>query len=64
MRGAGLQLNINKCKFHKMEVLYLGLIIFINGIQMDPKKIETIINWQKLKNVKDVKAFIGFTNFY
>src|SRR6266700_4819817 len=23
LKGAGLQLNINKCEFHKMEVLYL-----------------------------------------
>jgi hypothetical protein len=31
---------------------------------MDPKKVEVIINWQEPKNVKDVRAFIGFTNFY
>ena len=31
---------------------------------MDPKKIEAIVNWQKLKNVKDVRAFIRFANFY
>ena len=30
--GAGLQLNIDKYKFHKTEVLYLGLIILINSI--------------------------------
>ena len=41
---AGLQLNINKCKFYKMEVLYLGLIIFTNSIQMDLKKIKAIVN--------------------
>ena len=47
-----------------MEVLYFGLVISTNGIQMDPKKIEVIMDWQKLKNVKDVRAFIKFTNFY
>jgi len=61
---AGLQLNVDKCKFYKTEILYLGFIIFTNGIQMDPKKIEAIINWQEFENVKDVKAFIGFVNFY
>ena len=30
--GASLQLNINKYKFHKTEVLYFGLIISINGV--------------------------------
>jgi len=31
---------------------------------MDLKKVEVIINWQEPKIVKDVRAFIGFTNFY
>ena len=31
---------------------------------MDPKKVKVIINWQEPKNVKDVRAFIGFANFY
>ena len=64
LRGASLQLNINKYKFYKTEVLYLRLIISINSVWMDPKKIKAIINWQELENVKDIKAFIEFTNFY
>jgi len=44
LHKAGLQLNINKCKFHKTKVLYLRLIISTNSIQMDPKKIEAIVN--------------------
>jgi len=31
---------------------------------MDPKKVKAIINWQEPKNIKDVRAFIGFANFY
>jgi len=64
LHKASLQLDINKCKFHKTKVLYLGLIIFTDSIQMDLKKIEAIVNWQEPENVKDVKAFIGFANFY
>ena len=64
MRGASLQLDIDKCKFYKTEVLYLRLVISTDGIQMDPKKVKVIINWQEPKNVKDVRAFIGFAHFY
>ena len=32
LRGADLQLNMDKCEFHKTEVLYLRLIIFIDGV--------------------------------
>ena len=31
---------------------------------MDLKKVKVIINWQKSKNIKDIKVFIGFANFY
>ena len=44
LREAGLQLDIDKCEFHTTEVLYLGLIITMNGIRIDPKKIEAIID--------------------
>ena len=32
LRGASLQLDIDKCEFYKIEVLYLRLIIFIDSI--------------------------------
>ena len=62
--GASLQLDIDKCEFYKTEVLYLRLIILIDGVRMDPKKVKVIVNWQEPKNVKDVRVFIGFANFY
>src|SRR6202041_1178001 len=31
---------------------------------MDPKKVKVIVNWQEPKNIKDVRVFIGFANFY
>ena len=47
-----------------MKVLYFRLVILIDSVQMDLKKIKVIINWQELKNVKDIRAFIKFANFY
>ena len=64
LKGAGLQVDINKYEFYKTEVLYFRLVILINGVRIDLKKIKVIINWQELKNVKDIRAFIKFANFY
>ena len=61
---AGLQVDITKCAFHVTEVPYLGLIITTEGIRMDPAKVDTIVNWPTLINVKDVQSFLGFANFY
>ena len=40
------------------------MIISTKGIRMDPKKVEAVQNWEIPTFVRDVQAFIGFTNFY
>ena len=42
LRQAGLKLKPEKCEFNKLEVEFLGYIIGINGIKMDPSKITAI----------------------
>jgi hypothetical protein len=61
---AGLHLTPKKCEFHQQEVKYLGLIISMEGIKMDPEKIRAVQDWEPPSNLKDVRAFLGFANFY
>ena len=61
---AQLCANPTKCEFDKSEVEYLGYIIGADGIQMNPKKLETITLWPVPTNVKEVQSFLGFANFY
>lgn len=64
LRDANLQLDIDKSVFHTTSVKYLGLIISIDGIQMDPAKLQAISDWAHPKSVGDVLAWLGFCNFY
>jgi len=64
LREADLQMNIIKCKFHITQVLYLELIIIIEEIKMNSSKINIIVNWLILINVKDIQSFLDFANFY
>ena len=64
LREFGIQADVDKCEFHVSETKYLGLIISTDGIKMDPAKVEAIRNWTTPTCVKDVRAFIGFCNFY
>jgi hypothetical protein len=60
----GLHLKPEKCKFHQQEVKYLGLIISMEGIKMNPEKIRAMQDWEPPSNLKDVCIFLGFANFY
>ena len=34
------------------------------GIQVDPKKIEAVTNWELPKNVMEVRSFLGLVGYY
>ena len=34
------------------------------GIRTDPEKTKTVKNWPVPKNVKEVRAYLGFTGYY
>jgi hypothetical protein len=61
---AGLHLKPEKCQFHQQEEKYSGLIISTEGIKIDPEKIRAVQDWEPPSNLKDVRAFLGFANFY
>jgi hypothetical protein len=46
------------------EVEMLGLIIGPEGIKMDPKKYEAVIDWPVPEKVKDIQFFLGLANYY
>jgi hypothetical protein len=50
----GLYVDINKCEFSVKEVKYLGLIISIEGVKMDPNKVKAILTWETPQSIKDV----------
>ena len=53
-----------KCVFHTDSIEYLGRIIGLGGLQMDPGKVKIIQDWPKPKKVKDILSFLGFAIFY
>src|SRR5580765_9093537 len=43
---------------------YLGYIFSLDGLIIDPTKIQVIQDWPEPHKVKDVQSFLGFANFY
>jgi hypothetical protein len=59
-----LYAKLSKCSFYQNKIHYLGHIIFEEGIAMDPENIEVIKGWKKIKNVIEVKSFMGLAGYY
>ncbi len=59
-----LFLKPEKCIFEQERIEFLGVVLQGGTIQMDPIKIKTVTDWSPSRNVKDVRAFLGFTGFY
>src|SRR5260370_36642533 len=64
LQNAGLYANPKKCIFHTDTVEYLGFILSLEGLRMDPSKVDAIQSWLEPQNICDVQSFLGFTNFY
>ena len=61
---ANLFAKASKCDFDVYEVEYLGYKISPDGIFLDPKKVETIIEWIAPSTPTQLRGFLGFANFY
>ena len=59
-----LVLNWEKCHFMATLGVVLGHIIFREGIQVDPTKIELISKLPLSTTIKKVRQFLGHAGFY
>ena len=64
LREYRLYASIRKCEFDKQELEYLGYILGVNGLRMNPSKLETISKWPLPTSKTQVRSFLGFCNFY
>jgi hypothetical protein len=64
LRQNDLYLKATKCAFEQTKIEFLGMVIKHNQLSMDPIKVDGILSWLKPRNVTDVQALAGFTEFY
>ncbi len=60
----GLYVKADKCVFHAQSVLFLGYIVSVEGMRMDPDKIQAVVDWPTPDSHKALQRFLGFANFY
>ncbi len=64
LREADLQINIDKCKFHVQKTIFLELLMLIERLKMNSRKMQAVVDWSTLNNLIQMQFFIDFCNFY
>lgn len=64
IRDAALKLKAKKCSLFAAETLYLGHIISGSGVKCDPSKVEAVRKWHSPRTQRQVRTFLGTTNYY
>ena len=58
-----LYAKYSKCEFCLPKVTYLGHVISKDGIAVNPERVQDILDWTPLKNVKQVRSFLGLASY-
>ena len=64
LKKAGMKLKPSKCHFMRSGVRYLGHVVSRGGIQADPEKIQAMVSHPVPNDIKELRQFLGLTNYY
>ncbi|KAL0394831.1 UNVERIFIED_CONTAM: Retrovirus-related Pol polyprotein from transposon.6 [Sesamum latifolium] len=64
LREKQLYVKLSKCEFWFKSVTFLGNIISEEGVTVDPRKVEAIVDWPRPTNVGKVRSFLGLDAYY
>ena len=59
-----LYIKPEKYVWKVQKIGFLGVVIGPNRIEMEKEKVDRVLSWLELKNVKNVRKFLGLTNYY
>jgi hypothetical protein len=64
LRDKKMFAKLSKCEFWLSEVAFLGHVVSAEGIRVDPKKIEAVVDWRPPRNVSEIRSFLGLAGYY
>jgi hypothetical protein len=64
LRAHKLYAKFSKCEFFLEKISFLGHILTVEGVAVDPGKVETASNWRQPTNVSEIRSFLGLAGYY
>ncbi|WVZ97239.1 hypothetical protein U9M48_042789 [Paspalum notatum var. saurae] len=59
-----LYAKFSKCAFWLTEVAFLGHILSVKGVAVDPNKVKDVLNWKQPQTVTEIWSFLGLAGYY
>jgi hypothetical protein len=64
LRAHQLYAKFSKCKFWLTKVSFLGHVISVEGVSVDPGKVKDVLDWMPPTNVSEIRSFLGLVGYY
>jgi hypothetical protein len=64
LEDANLTVNLEKCKFFRSSLHYLGFVVNREGLRTDPDKITAMVNYPAPTTTTELKRFLGLCSWY
>jgi hypothetical protein len=64
LRAHQLYAKFTKCEFWLQKVSFLGHILIVEGVAMDPEKVTAVANWRRPTTVNEIRSFLGLASYY
>lgn len=64
LKRYNLKLRLDKCRFGRSEIKYLGFLISIHGIRPDPKNVAAVQRFDPPKTLHQLRSFIGCVSYF
>jgi hypothetical protein len=63
-RDHQLYAKLSKSAFWLKEVPFFGHVISVEGIAVDPSKVQEVLDWKSPRSVTQIRSFLGLAGYY
>ena len=64
LREHQLYAKFSKCDFWLDKVHFLRHVLLVEGVTVDPGKVEDVLSWKPPTTVHEVRSFLGMARYY
>jgi hypothetical protein len=59
-----LYAKFSKCEFWLTQVTFLGHVISVRGVSVDPGKVKDVLDWKLPMDISEICSFLGLAFYY